>query len=157
MYGNKRCAPFDISAISLVCFKALALGARNRKLESFIADQIFCSPVGWGGTMLRPETEACKDNTLCPWFFCVAILLPFSRLNWFLFQAITKWRIEIRGSRHLSRLVRFRQQPISRFLIMEQVLSPCDGKQTCGSQKAVPQRRTGSYPVRGTEPISIYC
>lgn len=30
----------------------------------------------------------------------------FFKVNWFLFQAITKWRIEIRGSRHLSRLVR---------------------------------------------------
>ena len=30
------------------------------------------------------------------------------KVNWFLFQAITKWRIEIRGSRHLSKLARLR-------------------------------------------------
>lgn len=29
---------------------------------------IYIDPVGWDGTKLRPETEACEDNTLCPQF-----------------------------------------------------------------------------------------
>lgn len=65
------------------------------------------SPVGWGGTKLRPETEACEERHATSSVFAS----PFSYLLeviWFLFQAITKWRIEIRGSRHLSRLVRLR-------------------------------------------------
>lgn len=62
---------------------------------------------GWFYALV-PENEVHEDNTLCPRFFLRNHPPTFFKVNWFLFQALTKWKIEIRGSRHLTRLARFR-------------------------------------------------